>query len=314
MPKVSICIPAYKQVEFLECSLNSVMAQDFTDFELIVSDDSPGNEVRELLDGMDLKGKLRYFKNDPALGSPANWNFAMKQAKGEYIKILHHDDLFLSSSGLSGFVRLLDENKNAAFAFSGTEIDLLNLKMKKTHYCSSSQFRRLSADPACLFFVNYIGAPSATIIRNNDPQLFDENLKWLVDVDWYIRCIRKGGVVYTKEPLICTIHGGEGQITQTVQDDRRIQVKEHVFLLEKLYTDGMELKKYSLLFQVLFNKYNVRNMQELNVLYPVPGKLESFFTAVFSSMNNAVFMKKLVYWIGKHSVKDHLFTLKTWFR
>lgn len=315
MPKVSICIPAYKQVEFLRKTLSSVLAQDFLDYELIVSDDSKDDSVKKLLDEFDFQGKLRYFHNNPSLGSPGNWNFSMKQAKGEYIKILHHDDFFTSEHSLSAFVRLLDRNPNVSFAFSGTVIDLLAMRTKKIHSCSNSQFAKLVAFPDRLFFSNYIGAPSATIIRNEGAVFFDEKLKWLVDVDWYIRLIlNNSNVAFTKEPLICTVHGGDGQITQSVFDDKKIQIREHAYLFEKLDDKKSNMRKYSILFQLLFHKYKVNDLSQLQEIYPVSLKSVAFFNRVFNSMNNGIFLKKVVFWLNKKSFNDHLFTLKTYFK
>ena len=59
-PKVSLCIPAYKQVEYLRVTLNSVLKQDFHDYELIVTDDSADDSVKNLLSEFDFKGKLKY--------------------------------------------------------------------------------------------------------------------------------------------------------------------------------------------------------------------------------------------------------------
>lgn len=315
MPKVSICIPAYKQVKFLKQTLESVLSQDFMNYELIVSDDSPDDAVKKLLDEYDFKGKLRYFRNSPALGSPANWNYCMSKATGEYIKILHHDDFFTSSQSLKKFVMLLDDNPDSYFAFSGTEIDLLALKMKKINSCSEAQFKKMIKSPDRLFFANYIGAPSATIVRNVKVIPFDVNLKWLVDIDWYVQQIKNSpGVVRTKEALICTIHGGEGQITQAVVADREVQIKEHVYLFDKLYMNDLDLKKYSLFFQILFHKYELNDIKQLRTICTVPEKLKDFFEEVFTLKSNSIFLKKVVYWLKKKSFNDHLFTLKTYFK
>ncbi len=315
MAKVSVCIPAYKQVEFLRRTLNSVLIQDFTDYELIVTDDSNDASVENLLKEFDFNGKLIYIRNKTSLGSPANWNFAIQQAKGEYIKILHHDDFFTSESSLRKFVEFLDNNPASSFAFSGTVIDLLQLKTKKIHSCSNKQFAKMLREPDRLFFSNYIGAPSATIIRKSSLLLFDESMKWLVDVDWYIRLINAyPALIFSKEPLICTVHGADGQITQAVYSDMEVQVKEHVYLFEKLGDKKNNLKKYSLLFQLLFHKYGIKGLTELQAIVNVSTSSNDFFCEVFDSMKSAIFLKKIVFWLKKKSFTDHIFTLKTYFK
>ena len=315
MPKVSICIPTYKQVDYLRKTLDSVLLQDFYDYELIISDDSSDDSVENLLKEYDFKGKLKYFRNVVALGSPANWNYSIKQAKGEYIKILHHDDFFTSENSLRKFVKFLDDSPASSLAFSGTVIDLVLLKTKKIHSCSNKQFARMIQYPDRLFFSNYIGAPSATIIRKDSLLMFDESMKWLVDVDWYMHLIYQNpNVVFSKEPLICTVHGGEGQITQSVYADKDVQVREHAYLFDKLGDKKNSLKKYSLLFQLLFHKYGVNDLAQLKSIYSVSLKSEAFYSEVFRSMKSAIFLKKIVFWLKKKSFNDHIFTLKTYFK
>jgi len=315
MPKVSICIPTYKQVDYLRKTLDSVLLQNFHDYELIVSDDSSNDSVENLLKEFDFNGKLKYYKNAVALGSPANWNHSFKKATGEYIKILHHDDFFTSENSLAKFVKFLDENPDSSFAFSGTLIDLVLLKTKNTHHCSDKQFAKMIKQPDCLFFSNYIGAPSATIIRNKNTIMFDESLKWLVDVDWYMQLIYQNPkVFFSKEQLICTVHGGENQITQSVNRDKEIQVREHVYLFDKLGDKKNNLKKYSLLFQLLFHKYDIKDMSQLKSICNVSQKSVAFFVEVFGSMKSAIFLKKMMYWLKKISFKDYVFILKTYFK
>lgn len=315
MPKVSICIPTYKQVDYLRKTLTSVLTQDFHDYELIITDDSSDDSVENLLKEFDFKGKLKYHRNKTALGSPANWNYSLKQATGEYIKILHHDDFFTSDNSLNKFVRFLDANPTCSFAFSGTVIDLVLLKTKKIHSCSNKQFSKMIKQPDRLFFSNYIGAPSATIIRRDSLLMFDESMKWLVDVDWYMQLIYQNpNVIFSKEPLICTVHGGEGQITQSVYSDKEVQVREHAYLFEKLGDKKGNLKKYSLLFQLLFHKYGIKDLSQLRSIYSFSPKLETFYSEVLSSMKSAIFLKKIVFWLKKKSFNDHIFTLKTYFK
>lgn len=315
MPKVSICIPAYNQVEYLRKTLRSVIEQTFTDYEVIISDDSTDNAVENLLKEFNFKNKLTYFRNAPALGSPANWNASILKAKGEFIKILHHDDFFIGPESLRKFVGLLENNPKASFAFSGTEINLLKLKTKKLHTCSDKKLSAIKRSPEMLFFANYIGAPSATIFRKKDLILFDIKMKWLVDVDWYIQMIKNNShIVHTKEALICTIHGATGQVTQSVISDKQTQISEHVYLYSKLAKSDPDPNKFSIFFQILFNKYNIQNIDDLKAIVDVPQKLTPFFIESIQLKDKNSFPKKVNYWLRKNSFNDHLFTLKTMFK
>jgi glycosyltransferase involved in cell wall biosynthesis len=61
-PKISICIPAYKQADKLEKLLHSIENQTYRDFEVIVTDDSPNDEVRDLC-LMGFNFPVFYYKN-----------------------------------------------------------------------------------------------------------------------------------------------------------------------------------------------------------------------------------------------------------
>ncbi len=309
MPKVSICIPTYNQPQLLRKALSSIAIQTFQNFEIIISDDTPDDCVKEILNDFNFNNKLHYFHHLKPLGAPANWNFAMQHAKGNYIKILHHDDYFTSNLSLQKYVNLLDENPNCNFAFSGTEIELIAFNLKNNHVCSNKEFKYLKKQSSLLFFNNVIGAPSATIIRNNK-LFFNENYKWLVDVEWYINLINNNEIAFTTELLICTVHGSSQQVTQQVINDSNIQVKEHVLLFTQLYNQKINIKKANLLFQILFNKFNINSINSLENTVNIPTHLRFFFIDVLNRKNNFKFLKKVFYWLNKYTFNDIIFTLK----
>src|SRR5436853_3312684 len=121
MPEVSICIPAYSEPECFGRALASVLEQDFTDFEVIVTDDSPTDAIADVLRTMG-DDRIRYTRNVRRLGVPANWNRAADLATGEFVKFLHHDDWFSSTTSLSRFVDLLANDPDANFALSASNV------------------------------------------------------------------------------------------------------------------------------------------------------------------------------------------------
>ncbi|MFZ5553779.1 MAG: glycosyltransferase family 2 protein [Bacteroidota bacterium] len=310
-PEVSICIPAYRQPEQLERLLKSVESQQFSDFEIIVSDDSPGDEIKKCIEKFSFGNKLKYFYHSPSLGSPANWNFAFRQAKGTLVKIMHHDDFFTTSESLGKFVKMMHDHPHADFGFSATLIEFSGSKLTKTNRCKASQLKKIQSFPPSLFEKNVIGAPSACIFRRNAMQYFDEELKWLVDVDWYMQFLFKNkSLAYSPETLICTEHGGEEQTTQKVQRDKEIQLREHIYLFQKLNLDGKQQLKFSLLFQLLFHRYNVRSVSELSLYEKPDEKHKPFFEKALMEMKKNIFLKKINFWAGRNDMDDYLFMLK----
>lgn len=233
MPKVSICIPAYNQVIYLKKTLDSVMLQTFQDYEVIITDDTSGPMVKELIDQFDFGGKLYYFKNDAALGSPRNWNESIKKASGEYIKILHHDDWFKQQDSLEKYVNLLSGDPECGFAFSASHV-LLNNGVNWNHQTSFHEVDEIRRCPASLFLGNKIGSPSAVIFRKDILESFDNNLKWLVDVEFYIRAIQKVKKIrYCSESLITTF-GMEGRVSDFCLDNSHVEIFENFYLFDKI--------------------------------------------------------------------------------
>ncbi len=80
--KVSICIPAYKHPHFLKRCLDSVLEQDFSDYEIVITDDSPDNTLQKLVSATYNDDRIRYYKNEKPLGSPPQLERSYKESTG----------------------------------------------------------------------------------------------------------------------------------------------------------------------------------------------------------------------------------------
>src|SRR5262245_26575736 len=118
-PLISICIPAFKRIDFLKRLLDSIVTQSYLDFEVIITDDSPSSEVSELCKQYENNFLIRYFKNAQPLGTPENWNEAIRKAKGEWIKLMHDDDWFADEESLQEYADAVADNPDEVFFFGG---------------------------------------------------------------------------------------------------------------------------------------------------------------------------------------------------
>ncbi len=233
MPKVSICIPAYNQIEYLRRTIDSVILQSFTDYEIIITDDSISDVVKDLVNEYDQIDKIKYFRNTKSLGSPENWNESLRRSTGEYIKIMHHDDWFYDKNSLGKYVALLDENPTTDFAFAATLVASEKDK-DYIHKLNQHQIFELSNDPLLLFKNNIVGAPSTIIFRRKEDLLFDKNMKWLVDLDFYIRILSTNkNFEYSNDVLTVTFKAG-GRVTEFCENNMEIEIFEYFYLINKL--------------------------------------------------------------------------------
>jgi len=93
-PLVSIVMAAYEpNPKHFIAALDSALSQTWQNLEVIVSDDSQTDVVRKII-YQQQDGRIRYSKNSIPLGAASNHWKAFKEARGEFISILNHDDLF----------------------------------------------------------------------------------------------------------------------------------------------------------------------------------------------------------------------------
>ena len=232
-PLISICIPAYKNEALFKRLLDSIHIQLFTNFEVIVTDDSPNERIEILCKEFKQKFEISYFRNETSLGSPANWNYAISKAEGEWIKIMHADDWFTSKDSLSMFVKAI--KSGVSFIFSAYSNVNIGDNSSKRNRLSIWELTLLKNSPFNLFKKNFIGHPSTTLIKKNSDKIFyDETINWVVDFDYYIRYLSHyKNFVYIETPLInIGIH--KNQITKSSFRIKEVEIPENLYLLKKI--------------------------------------------------------------------------------
>ena len=91
---VSIIMPSYNTAEYIAESIQSVLSQSYTDWELIVVDDCSTDNTDEVVDKFLLDERIRYLKNDVNSGAAVSRNRALREARGKWIAFLDSDDLW----------------------------------------------------------------------------------------------------------------------------------------------------------------------------------------------------------------------------
>lgn len=117
-PRVSIGLPVYNGENYLQQSLDSLLRQSFTDFELIISDNASTDSTPDICtDYADRDSRVRYIRQDTNIGAAPNHNFVVHQARGELFKWASHDDLYHREL-LRRCVQLLDADPTVVLAHS----------------------------------------------------------------------------------------------------------------------------------------------------------------------------------------------------
>lgn len=117
-PLVSIVLPSYNGERFLKKQLDSIFAQSFQDFEVIVADDVSTDSTVEILKSYTARDNFHYSVNPQNLGFIQNFCSAMKKAKGRYIAPCDQDDVWLPDKLQS----LLAEVDDHLLVYSNSEL------------------------------------------------------------------------------------------------------------------------------------------------------------------------------------------------
>jgi len=111
--KVSIIMPVWKEAKYIERSIESVISQTFSSWELIIIDDGLYDKAKDRVKSFIQKDKrIIFFKNESNLGLQKTLNKGLREAKGEYIARIDDDDEWIDKNKLKKQIEFLDQNKD----------------------------------------------------------------------------------------------------------------------------------------------------------------------------------------------------------
>jgi glycosyltransferase involved in cell wall biosynthesis len=234
---VSICIPTYNQTKYLKKTLDSIVVQTYQDFELIISDDSSTDEVEKLVKTYKKRLKITYVRNKPALGSPENWNHAIFLAEGNWIKIMHHDDWFCDNRALEKMVNQAVNYPNSLI-FAGIKGEIPKENRSYINLPTQDKIQQLKQAPFSLLWANVIGPPSTILFPKTMVQ-FDNQLIWLVDIEFYLQLLINNplDLIYIEEVLFENCQD-EHNITNICFQNKRLELKEFNYVYTKFYPNS----------------------------------------------------------------------------
>jgi glycosyltransferase involved in cell wall biosynthesis len=208
IPAVSVCIPVYRGVAHLDAAIDSVLAQSFTDFELLIIDDNSPESIEAIV-SRHQDPRIRFLRNSENLGAEGNWNRCLAEARGRYFKLLPMDDL-IAHDCLEKQVAVLEQDAGRRIALVFCARSIIDadgrILMKRGIPCgklgpmSGIKLLRRSLRHAS----NLIGEPGAVLFRKSltdKAGLFDADVPYVIDLDYWCRLLRYGDAYYLPELL-----------------------------------------------------------------------------------------------------------------
>lgn len=175
---VSIIMPSYNTGRFIAESIESVLAQTYTNWELIVVDDCSTDDTDSVVTRFN-DNRIRYFKNEKNSGAAVSRNKALREAKGEWIAFLDSDDLWLPNKVEKQLKFMLDNG----YKFSGTgrtqiseDGKPINIYIRSPHHVGKFGMF-LYCWPGCLTVMYH--APTVGLVQVADLKKNNDYAIWL---------------------------------------------------------------------------------------------------------------------------------------
>ena len=221
-PRLSILMPVYKTAPYLREAMDSMLAQTFTDFELIVLNDCSPDKAEELLDTYDDPRIVRY-KGEKNVGLSNVLNVGIEMARGKYIARMDSDDVSLPRR-LQIQVEYLEAHP---------EIDLVSVGMRLFGAKEGTWIRELNAEKVKIEALFHSPVLHASSVWRKDAfekqgLRFRQEMVPAEDYDLWVRAMLKGlKLVNLPEVLYeYRIHDAQAtlQTDKTTAKSREVQV------------------------------------------------------------------------------------------
>lgn len=213
MPKISIITTTYKHEEFIRDTVESVLAQTFTDWELLIGDDSPNDATWDIIQEYIQKdSRIKAWHHTPNKGIVGNMNSLIAQISpnSEYVTFLEGDDRF-TSNNLEEKIKIFEHFPKVQLVYSDLDfIDGSGKIILKSffNYRDIPFFQNeiIQKDTFILLPAGPIASWSTSMVRRQMIEEFPIKTLWddirysASDYDWYFQIATKYPVYGLQKP------------------------------------------------------------------------------------------------------------------
>jgi hypothetical protein len=241
-PLVTILIPTYKRAALLPQAIRSALGQTHANLEILILDDSSPDETAATVAPFTGDTRIRYIRHGVNLGLPGNWKFGIKNARGEFLAILHDDDALEPTFVEELLTPLLSDPALAICFCDQWVMDLSGRRSSVESNEMSARFGRnlLSPgrlqDPLRLALVDCSISIAACLFRTSDLSdgFVSEKAAGSNDLWLFYQCLRTGrGAFYIQRRLAnYRVHAGGMSAEAPLY-----MVEGHLFRLEAMLAD-----------------------------------------------------------------------------
>lgn len=248
-PRLSVILPVYNASEYISTAVLSILAQSYTDFELIVIDDHSTDDTLEILEGI-IDSRIRLIKKSVNSGYVESLNLAVRISNGIYIARMDADDISLPKR-FEKQVSFLNENPEVAAV--ATRIKLINQFGEiKGDWKNDIQRTTRTEIRKGMPFANNICHPSVMLRKSIFLNYqYDQDQYGSEDWDLWLRLLRHGYVIDKLDEVL--LHYRQTDVSVSAVIDREIGVWRKAnrvrkkLLLKNLYQLDFRLYDFKIL-------------------------------------------------------------------
>lgn len=235
---ISIVLPVYNGEKYLQEAIDSVLAQNISDWELIIVDDASTDNTRSIIqEAVCNDNRIKASHNQVNLGLPASLNIGFKQSKGAYLTWTSDDNCFLSDA-LCQMRVFLENHKKIPMVCA-------NMFIRHNDEDVLTEFRKY--DESQMYVENYVGA--CFMYRRNVLQTigeYDIDLFGVEDYDYWLRILKQYGEIGHLDEYLYVYRMHEKSLTSTKMnmiEKRRslLMLREFDWIIEKIKNDRFAL-------------------------------------------------------------------------
>lgn len=234
MPRVSVIIPTYNRRKYVQEAIDSVLAQTFTDYEIIVIDDGS-------TDGTDEALQVRYgdrihYEWQENQGESVARNRGIELARGEYIAFLDSDDLWLPEKLEKQITLLSSDSELGAVFCQALAIDREGTPLSLPFLGDALTPTDLAVEG--LLFRNTVIGPSTLVVAKlvlEQVGGFDSDIRYAEDWDLCLRIRLYRTIDYVKKPLACIRQHTTNQGRLPKREVVGLVLQDHLKLLQRAF-------------------------------------------------------------------------------
>jgi glycosyltransferase involved in cell wall biosynthesis len=207
---ISIILPTYNGEEFVGEAIESVLKQNYENYELIIVDDGSIDNTPDIIHEYSKSSKIQVFIHENNIGQAKNCNFGLNQARGTFVKLLGQDDVLMPTY-LSEVHSIFQRNNQVSLVCSFEKSIGKSGKIRALNEIPAiGELSGFQVQKHLLNNGNWVGGPTATMFRKetlDSVGVFNPDMKCSLDLDLWFRILSQGNLyVIPKILYSCRVH------------------------------------------------------------------------------------------------------------